>query len=280
MSTGALAGGVVWGRRDGDITVALVEDSDRLPRGEVHAGELALSRAHAAVAAIAGQAPVLGARLPRQRSGGRRIDYWEMLVQPDAPGLRWFTLADAMDRLENAADRAAVRRFGAIPRPDSTILLVRHGLAGHKTRWPGPDELRPLDLVGAAQAQRLGEFLPYWQPRRVISAEKVRCVQTVEPLAAALSVPIEREEVLTEEFNAGDLFPALGRIDQLVAERSTTVICSQGGVIPTAVASLHASSGLPLPAIRAKKGSTWVLQFAAGLLVHADYYPDFAAPKA
>ncbi|HVX47190.1 MAG TPA: histidine phosphatase family protein [Mycobacteriales bacterium] len=277
MSGPALAGGVVWGMPDGEIAVAL--DGDRLPRGEVGAAEHPVSAAHAAVAQIADHAPVLGARLPRQQRDGRRFDYWEMQLRQDAPRLRWFSPADALERLPDPADRKAVRRFGGTPRPDSTILLVRHALAGRKSRWHGPDEQRPLDAVGTAQAQRLRDTLPYWSPGRIVSAEKLRCVQTVEPLAAALSLPIEHEPVLTEDCNEGEAFPAITRIEELAAEGSTAVICSQGGVIPTVVAALHVSAGLPLPSIRAKKASTWVLQFAAGHLIHADYYPDFAGAK-
>jgi 8-oxo-(d)GTP phosphatase len=277
VSGQAAAGGVVWGRPGGEIAVAL--DGDRLPRGDVGAAEHPVSAAHAAVAQIVEHAPVLGARLPRQRRDGRRFDFWEMQLRQDAPRLHWFTPPDALERLQDPVDRQAVRRFSATPRPDSTILLVRHGLAGRKSRWPGPDEQRPLDAVGSAQAQRLRDTLPYWSPRRIVSAEKLRCVQTVEPLASALSLPIEHEPVLTEDCNEGEAFPALARIEGIAAEESTTVICSQGGVIPTAVAALHVSAGLPLPSIRAKKGSTWVLQFAAGRLIHADYYPDFAAAE-
>ena len=63
------------------------------------------------------------------------------------------------------------------------LLLVRHAHAGDKTRWQGPDRLRPLSLAGQAEAAglvvRLEDF-PIW---RILTSPTLRCQQTVEPLA-------------------------------------------------------------------------------------------------
>lgn len=47
---------------------------------------------------------------------------------------------------------------------------------------------------------------------------------------------------------------------------------SQGGDILDAVATLGAQDGLPLPPVKAKKGSVWAPFFASGRLTAADYY--------
>jgi phosphohistidine phosphatase SixA len=78
-----------------------------------------------------------------------------------------------------------------------TSVLLRHASAGHRTRWDGHDVARPLDDRGRRQAIELVELLrPY--VRRIVSSPYVRCVETVEPLAAALGVPVEEDERLAE----------------------------------------------------------------------------------
>jgi Histidine phosphatase superfamily (branch 1) len=77
-------------------------------------------------------------------------------------------------------------------------LLVRHADAGDRRAWSGPDELRPLDRSGRRQAAALAELLAPLAPRRIVSSPAVRCRETVEPLAAALGLPVEESDALAE----------------------------------------------------------------------------------
>ena len=79
-----------------------------------------------------------------------------------------------------------------------TGVLLRHASAGHRTRWDGHDVARPLDDRGRRQAVELVELLRALGVRRVVSSPYVRCVETVEPLAAALGVPVEQDDRLAE----------------------------------------------------------------------------------
>jgi 8-oxo-dGTP diphosphatase len=79
-----------------------------------------------------------------------------------------------------------------------TSVLLRHASAGHRTRWDGHDLSRPLDSRGRRQAEELVEILVSLGVRRVISSPYVRCVETVEPLAAALGVQVEEDDRLAE----------------------------------------------------------------------------------
>ena len=79
-----------------------------------------------------------------------------------------------------------------------TSVLLRHASAGHRARWDGHDVGRPLDDRGRRQASELVELLRPFGVRRVVSSPYVRCVETVEPLAAALGVPVEEDERLAE----------------------------------------------------------------------------------
>jgi phosphohistidine phosphatase SixA len=83
-----------------------------------------------------------------------------------------------------------------------TSVLLRHASAGHRTRWDGHDVTRPLDARGRRQALELVELLRPLDLIRLVSSPYVRCVETVEPLAAALGLPLEQDDRLAE--GAGD----------------------------------------------------------------------------
>jgi 8-oxo-dGTP diphosphatase len=77
-------------------------------------------------------------------------------------------------------------------------VLLRHASAGDRSDWEGDDRLRPLDARGQSQAVGLVALLRPFGVRRIISSPYVRCVQTVEPLAAALGLQVEQDERLAE----------------------------------------------------------------------------------
>ena len=79
-----------------------------------------------------------------------------------------------------------------------TSVLVRHASAGDRDLWPVEDRLRPLDARGRRQAAALVELLRPLGVRRVLSSPYVRCVETVEPLAAALELAVEHDDRLAE----------------------------------------------------------------------------------
>ena len=95
-----------------------------------------------------------------------------------------------------------------------TSVLLRHASAGHRTRWDGHDVARPLDDRGRRQAIELVELLRPFGVRRVVSSPYVRCVETVEPLAAELGLPLEQDDRLAE--GAEDSASGLLREDGVV----------------------------------------------------------------
>jgi phosphohistidine phosphatase SixA len=104
-----------------------------------------------------------------------------------------------------------------------TSVLLRHASAGDRDHWDGPDHLRPLDKRGRRQAAELVELLRPFGLRRVVSSPYVRCVETVEPLAAALGVPLEQDDRLAEGAASGahDLL----REDGVLACTHGDVVC-------------------------------------------------------
>jgi 8-oxo-dGTP diphosphatase len=134
-----------------------------------------------------------------------------------------------------------------------TVLLVRHAVAKRRRDWTDPDRLRPLTSKGLAQAAGLVGLLAPYGVARIYSSPYVRCVQTVEPLAAELGLAVEEIDELAE--GADDA--AVRVVEDLGG--TTAVLCSHGDVVPAMLATLapHAFRGresLPIA-----KGSTWVV---------------------
>ncbi|MDK3257708.1 NUDIX hydrolase [Blastococcus capsensis] len=291
----AAAGGVVWRPADGGgIEVAVVHraryDDWSLPKGKLDAGEHALGAAHREVVEETGLEVVVGRRGPTTRyavaGATKRVDYWLMryvggrfVPNDEVDELRWLPADDTAALVTHGHDRLVIADAARtdVPR-EVTLLLVRHGRAGHRHEFEGPDALRPLDGKGRRQAQRLAEALPLFNPEAVTSAPPLRCRSTVEPLAERIGLGVHDRPELGEERFAEDPQAALTALERLFVPRAgpgVTVVCSQGGVIPSLLQALgvhgHDVPGLPPPAA---KGSVWALGGRPGALV-ADYYRDF-----
>lgn len=103
-----------------------------------------------------------------------------------------------------------------------TSVLLRHASAGDRDDWDGDDLHRPLDARGRRQAAELVELLGPFGVTRVLSSPYVRCVATVEPLAAALGLPVEQDDRLAE--GAGDAPRELLHEDGVVC-------CTHGDIV-------------------------------------------------
>ena len=170
-------------------------------------------------------------------------------------------------------------RFTRKPADTQTLLIVRHGTAGRKARYKGDDRKRPLDRNGRAQAKSLVPQLLAFGASSVFAADRTRCVQTVEPLASILEVPVTVEKTLTEEAYAKNPKAAHRRMLEIAALGGTPAICSQGKVIPYLIDWWCERDGVKPDRSRNRKGSTWVLSLSEGKLVAADHMPSPLAKK-
>src|SRR5688500_5133995 len=89
-------------------------------------------------------------------------------------------------------------RSAPLPSASMPLYLVRHAKAGNRHHWTGDDVERPLSPKGQAQADGLAKALDGVPLTRVLSSPYVRCVQTVEPLAAAHGLEVEETPALAE----------------------------------------------------------------------------------
>ncbi|BCJ58001.1 NUDIX hydrolase [Micromonospora endophytica] len=281
------AGGVVWRPvLDGGVQVCVVHRPRygdwTLPKGKLEAGEHPLLAAAREVAEEADAQAVPQVRLPsvRYRSEGqlKTVDYWSMRAvgtggfQPDTEvdDLRWLDVDDALALVSYPHDVEVLGAFAALPTVTTTMVLVRHGHAGKRLAWSGPDTGRPLDARGWSEAYALAPLIALIRPARLVSASPRRCVQTLDPAAATLDLPIEVSGDLDEPL-AGQqpdecVLAAAGRLATLAAAGEAVAVCSQGKVIPGALERLAGRSG----DFRTGKGGGWLLAFAGDRLLAAD----------
>jgi 8-oxo-dGTP pyrophosphatase MutT (NUDIX family) len=289
----AAAGGAVWRRTDdGALEVVVVHrpryDDWSLPKGKLDAGEHALTAAVREIGEETGLRVVVGRRSLRTSypvpEGVKRVDYWVMQAvggtfEPnhEVDELRWLPVDAAAALCSHEPDRVVVADLARTDVPlMPSLILVRHGRAGDRASWHGPDELRPLDDKGRRQAQRLADVLPAFRPTAVFSACRTRCEQTVAPLAECLGLPVEPlPEMGEEEFDA-DPEAGTSAVERLLVPTGrpgVTVVCSQGGAIPSVLEMLGVKAEGRRDQPPSAKGSCWVLGGRAGALA-ADYYRD------
>jgi len=149
-----------------------------------------------------------------------------------------------------------------------TIYLVRHGKAGDRTLWDGPDDLRPLSKGGRKQAEAFVEQLADAPVDRIVTSPSVRCRQSVEPLAEQRRLPVDLADELVE---GAPLPDALRLLEKVSNEHA--VLCTHGDVAG-AVLSHFERGGVDLgDVVKLEKASTWVLDVEGGEVGGALYLP-------
>ncbi|PRW62614.1 NUDIX hydrolase [Actinopolyspora mortivallis] len=272
-----------------------------LPKGKVDPGETVAHTAAREIAEETGLTCVLsrglrGVSYPVPTpDGGRALKHVHYFAARALPGefvpneevdqLRWVPLSEAHEWLTYPTDNSVVDSFGELPPALHTVLLVRHARAGRRADFSGDDTLRPLSAEGWRQQHSLHTLLTLFGPEKVRAAPRLRCEQTVASLAEELGQAVGQESTLSEEAYRQDPEAGVRRVLSLAATGETTVVCSQGGVIPDLLTRLAHSSGLSLGEVGSRKASVWVLSFLPGThsgngtgpaprLVAADYFPE------
>jgi len=268
----AAGGALVRRRADGDREVLLVHRPSHgdwtLPKGKVDRDESDEECALREVAEETGLTCLLGIELTttsyQDRKGRPKVvRYWAMTptggrFQPseEVDEVRWLPLADALRQVDYEGDRAVLQALRTSRK--TLAFLVRHGRAGRRAEWEGDDRRRPLDERGRRQAEGMAERLAGYPVARLVSSPYDRCLQTLEPLARRLELPIEPRDELAEGEPAP---PALALIRGLAG--AMPVLSTHGDVV-----ALLCGDDAPR-----KKGSTWVLEVDGAAVTPARYLP-------
>lgn len=292
------AGGVLWREAEDPRTAAAVEvavihrpryDDWTLPKGKLAPGEAEIEGAIREVMEETGQHVHVGralgevryTKMVRGEARPKVVRYWSLRAEggtfipsPEVDDIRWLNPDDARETLSYDRDREVLEKFLRGPASTRTVLLVRHASAGRRDEWEGDDRLRPLDERGRQHAEELTRLLARFEVGEIHSADFVRCVQTVEPLADALGLTIKEEPLLSEDGYPAREAEAAALIRRLGGTHSATVVCSQGDVIPSLLTRLADEDHVDLPdPLPYKKAATWVLSFDGDRLFSADYQP-------
>jgi 8-oxo-dGTP diphosphatase len=290
------AGAVVWRAHDGSSAteVAIIHrpryDDWSLPKGKLDPGETEPVAAVREVHEETGYRVHLGRRLTAVsypvEEGTKHVRYWaarpvdgEFHPNAEVDDLMWLGPKDAIDMVSYQQDRKVLRRFTKQPVDTQTLLIVRHARAGSKERYKGDDRDRPLDKFGRAQAEALVGQLLAFGATSLYAAARLRCRQTLEPLAEELGVDVNTEPALTEEAYSENRKRARQRVLEIAATGGTPVVCTQGKVIPDLISWWCDRDGVRPDKSRNRKGSTWVLSHVKLKLVAADHI-DSPLPRA
>ena len=146
------------------------------------------------------------------------------------------------------------------------IHVVRHAHAGDRSAGTHDDDLRPRTDRGCGQAERLPGALAAEPPVLICSSPSLRCIATVLPLARHRRLPVVTLDALYEGGNAASV------LQRLATGGSPVVACTHGDILADLL-GLIISSGVPLAAQRAEKGSTWTIEVDGGRITAARYAP-------
>src|SRR3954469_22141120 len=125
-----------------------------------------------------------------------------------------------------------------------------------------PDERRALDDKGRRQAERIADLLAPVGVERILTSRYLRCVETIEPLAARVGIVVEEHPALAEE--AG-LEQAWDLLESLAG--TTAVVCSHGNILSPILDRVHRrGAAIEAEEWSCHKGSVWRLEPEGGRL--------------
>ena len=136
-------------------------------------------------------------------------------------------------------------------------MLVRHAHAGNKSHWPGADDERPLSPRGRAEALDLARLLTDVGVTSLLSSPALRCLQTLEPAAVALGLPVQPCQELLADASEADLL-------RLVESAGGAALCTHGETLKTLSAAWaptwRRTGSAPPDMTGTPKGASWVVE--------------------
>ncbi len=150
----------------------------------------------------------------------------------------------------------------------SVFYFIRHAKAGSRGHWQGDDRARPLSKKGKKQAEGLVDVFKPIKLSAIYSSPFLRCVQTVEPLAADRALEIQETPALAEGRGLRGAFEFMSdpRLDEVA-------LGSHGDMVWELVEDLVRRRVIRPGEGGYAKGSTWMVEVEAGKPMRARYIP-------
>jgi len=141
------------------------------------------------------------------------------------------------------------------------IHLIRHGHAGHRKGWHGPDVERPLSSRGQREAEGLAGELGGARIDVLWSSPFLRCRQTLAPLSAALGLDVIDQEALAEGAEGA---PALDALLGVAASGHVVAASTHGDVVSAIVRAAAARGAQLTGPSSLAKGARYVIEVVDG----------------
>jgi 8-oxo-dGTP diphosphatase len=126
-----------------------------------------------------------------------------------------------------------------------------------------------LTKAGFGQAEALPTLYEAQPFSRLFSSPYVRCVQTLEPLAAARGLPLETADELAEGAPIG----AALELMLSVSSAGPAAFCTHADVMMDSIEELLASGVRLDGPLEFKKGAAWILETRERTFVGGRYVP-------
>jgi 8-oxo-dGTP diphosphatase len=288
------AGAVLWQAiDDAEVKIAIIHrpryDDWSLPKGGVDAGETHIQAAFREVLEETGVKAIFGPEIGtvdyEVNGVTKEVRYW--LAEADqfnaatpnpeeVDATEWLSISDAINKLSNSDDREIVRMaeefgFGSTP-----LVLLRHAKALKRDQWDGDDGDRPLEHVGQIQAAKIPAIYAPYAIEKIYSSDAIRCVQTIEAMAAEYGItPIYSSEISEFGFEK-DSEKALDYALSVMLSDKPSVMCSHNPVLPKLVKKLIGKKNFKRLSAELKPGDSFVLHHRSGEVIAVDWTP---APK-
>lgn len=203
------------------------------------------------------------------------VRYWllqakkgEFKPNEEVDRVEWVGLHGARALLSYNRDARLVERAHALlsNATSTRVYLVRHGNAGVRSKWDGPDKKRPLTAKGTQQASGVADILARHPVTEVWASPAIRCSQTVEPAASNLGLEVQVSKKLKEYTPLDEIYGFLKSVGP-----GSVVASSHKDWIAPLIQDLR-DRRIPLRGTRKwPKASIWILDMVDGDVVSGSY---------
>ena len=114
---------------------------------------------------------------------------------------------------------------------------------------------------GLEQSESVAPAIAAWAPRKLISSTAVRCIATIEPVAALTGVLIKRSVSISQDAYEDGTSRVRKVVRKRLEKREAVVLCSHGPVLPEIIDEIAGATGTPLDAPLRRAGMLATSEF-------------------